>query len=346
MTATMRALTVTGPGAVELADVPLTAPGTGEIRVRTALTGVCGTDSHLIAGHSFYLEHGFQTHPFVFGHEYVGEVTAVGPDVTAVAVGDRVVGHTMVPCHRCDNCQRSRPSLCRTLREVGLRFIPGAAAEYVTVPDFAVTALPPRLSYEAAVLVEPAVAAYRACVKLELRPTDRVLVLGAGTLGLLAMLFAGLTAATVDVAAPGEAQLRFATELGATAVRHPDDVPAGAYDAVIEASGAPTAFATALDACDLGARIAVVGLPPAPSTIDQGAVVLKDLTVRGVLHGLDHYGDVVALFASGAVDPTPLIARVLTPDQAVDALLAPPADTGRRAPKTLISFAGVHGTEA
>lgn len=342
MPATMRALTVTAPGIVEITDLPIAEPGWQEIRVRTALTGVCGTDSHLIAGNSFYLEHGFQTHPFVFGHEYVGEVTAAGPGVTGVAIGDRVVGHTMVPCHRCDNCQRSRPSLCRGLKEVGLRYIPGAAAEYVTVPDFAVTPLPPQLSYEAAVLVEPSVAAYHACVRLQLRPTDRVAVIGTGTLGLMAMLFARLSTATVDVIGLNNGQLELAGSLGARAMLRPTEVLPGSYDAVIEASGAPAALQTAVDACDLGGRVAVVGLPPTPSAVQQTDLVLKNLTLMGVLHGLDHYGDVVALFAAGAVDPTPLIARVLSPEEAVQVLTGPRQGAEQRAPKTLIAFPTTH----
>jgi threonine dehydrogenase-like Zn-dependent dehydrogenase len=337
----MRALTINGPGDVRISEIPVAAPGPQQIQVRTALVGVCGTDAHLISGDSFYLEHGFQTYPFVFGHEYTGVVSAVGAGVTTVAVGDRVVGHTMVPCHRCDNCQRGAAHLCRQLAEVGLRFIQGAAAEYVTVPDFAVTRLPAGLSFEAAVLVEPGVAAYRACVRLGLRPTDRVAVIGTGTLGLLALLFARLTAARVDVIGVADSELALARELGADVTSHPADVPAGRYDAVIEASGSPDAFGIALTAADLGARIALIGLPSTASSIDQTAVTLKDLTVFGVLHGLAHYGDVVALFAAGAVDPRPLIAAVLTPEEALTSLTAAPSAERppRRAPKNLLTFA-------
>jgi 2-desacetyl-2-hydroxyethyl bacteriochlorophyllide A dehydrogenase len=338
--ATMTAVTITGPGTGEVTRIPVVEPGHGEIQVRVVLAGVCGTDTHLLTGHSFYLEHGFQTYPFVFGHEYTGVVSAVGVGVHDIAVGDRVVGHTMVPCHRCDNCQRSRPQLCRHLAEVGLRFIQGAAAEFVTVPEFAVTVLPESVSFEAAVLVEPSVAAYRAGSRMGLRAVDRVAVIGSGTLGLLALLYAKLVAGRVDVIGVSEQELAFARELGADAIWTPDTLGDQTYTAVIEASGSPRGFQTAVEIADLGARIAVVGLPPNPVQVDQTALALKDLTVHGVLHGLDCYEDVVALLASGAVDPRPLIAQVVGPDQALAVLSGQGFDPAtRRAPKTLVRFA-------
>ncbi|MBM9467831.1 zinc-dependent alcohol dehydrogenase [Nakamurella leprariae] len=339
-TSTMTAVTITGPGTGGVARVPVPEPGHGEIQVRVVLAGMCGTDTHLLSGHSFYLEHGFLRYPFVFGHEYTGVVSAIGPGVQHLSVGDRVVGHTMVPCHRCDNCQRSRPHLCRSLKEVGLRFIQGAAAEYISVPEFAVTVLPDSVSSEAAVLVEPSVSAYRAGLRLDLRAVDRVAVIGSGTLGLLALLYAKLVAGRVEVIGVAEGELALATELGADAVRHPDQLGDQRYTAVIEASGSPRGLQTAIDIADLGGRIAVVGLPPNPVAVDQTALALKDLTVHGVLHGLDCYQDVVALLAAGAVDPTPLIARIVTPDQAVAALSGQGTDPAtRRAPKTLVRFA-------
>jgi 2-desacetyl-2-hydroxyethyl bacteriochlorophyllide A dehydrogenase len=335
---TMTAVTITGPGAGAVAQVPVVEPGHGEVRIRVRYTGMCGTDTHLLTGHSFYLEHGFQTYPFVFGHEYVGTVSATGAGVEELAVGDRVVGHTMVPCHRCDTCQRSRPHLCRNLKEVGLRFIQGAAAEFVTVPEFAVSVLPEPVSFEAAVLVEPGVAAYRAGARLQLTAVDRVAVIGSGTLGLLAMLFARLVADRVEVVGLSDSELAFASELGADATWRPDQLTGERFTAVIEASGSPRGLQTAIEIADLGARIAVIGLPPNPVQVDQTALVLKDLTLHGVLHGLDCYEDVIALLASRAVDPTPLIAQIVEPAQALAALSAGFEPGTRRAPKTLIRF--------
>ncbi|WP_111768696.1 zinc-dependent alcohol dehydrogenase [Nakamurella deserti] len=338
-TAMMTAVTITGPGTGEVTQVPVVAPGHGEIQVRVTFTGVCGTDTHLLTGHSFYLENGFQEYPFVFGHEYAGTVSATGPGVSDLRVGDRVVGHTMVPCHRCDTCQRSRPHLCRNLKEVGLRFIQGAAAEFVTVPEFAVSVLPDTVGFRAAVLVEPSVAAYRAGARIDLKAVDRVAVIGTGTLGLLAMLFAKLVAGRVEMVGVSDSELDFAAGLGADATWHPDELDGERFTAVIEASGSPRGLQTAVEIADLGARVAVIGLPPNPVQVDQTALALKDLTVYGVLHGLDCYEDVIALLASGAVDPTPLIAEIIEPERALAALTTGSVPAGRQAPKSLIRFA-------
>lgn len=338
-TVTMTAVTITGPGTGAVARVPVPEPGHGEIQVRVVFAGMCGTDTHLLTGHSFYLEHGFQTYPFVFGHEYVGTVSAIGPGVHGLPVGARVVGHTMVPCHRCDSCQRSRPHLCRDLKEVGLRYIQGAAAEFVTVPEFAVSELPASVSFESAVLVEPGVAAYRAGARMNLKAVDRVAVVGSGTLGLLAMLFAKLVAGRVEMVGVSDSELAFAAGLGADATWRPEDLDDERFTAVIEASGSPRGLQTAIEIADLGARIAVIGLPPNPVQVDQTALALKDLTLYGVLHGLDCYEDVIALLAAGAVDPTPLIARIIRPDEALAALAGGFDPATRRAPKTLIRFA-------
>src|SRR5262249_15385111 len=118
----MEALQITGPDTLRQVRLPVPEPKDGEILVKTAFVGICGTDVHLLAGHSFYYDHGYLKFPFVFGHEYTGTVVA-SKGVEGFRPGDRVVGHCMVECHVCDNCRKGRRHLCRNLREVGLRYI-------------------------------------------------------------------------------------------------------------------------------------------------------------------------------------------------------------------------------
>ena len=336
----MNALLITGPAALEVSRLAVPQARPGEIVVRTAFVGICGTDVHLHAGHSFYLEHGFLSYPFVFGHEYTGTVSAIGEGVTAVAVGSRVVGHCMVPCQRCDNCQRGRRHLCRHLKEVGLRFIQGAAADYVAVPDYAVTIVPDGLSLRAAALTEPTVTAYHACERTAIGKADNVAVIGTGTLGLLSLLVARLTARTVDVIGVADSELGFALELGADRALHPDEAPRDAYDVVIEASGVGSAFELAVDIAALGGRLAMVGLPGSPSrNVSQTAIALKDLTVHGILHGLDYYGLTLDLFRQGKIDPLSIVAQVGGIEEA-GAMFGRTTADGRRQPKYLIEFAG------
>ena len=304
------------------------------------IVGICGTDIHLYGGHSFYLDHGFLSYPFIFGHEYTGVIERVGAGVTGLSTGDRIVGHCMVPCQQCDNCQAGRRHLCRNLKEVGLRSIQGAAADFVCVPAYAVTRLPDVLGMKAATLVEPTVTAYHACERARIAPSDRVAVVGSGTLGLLSLMIARLSAKSVDVIGVAPSELDLARELGATRTLQPSEILEGAYDVVIETAGVPSALSQSVRMADLGARIALVGLPGGHSVgVDQTEVALKDLSICGILHGLNYYGHVVDLFASGRVDPTRLIAEVGRPEE-VPSMYVRLGRPDRKQPKYLIEFAG------
>ena len=313
--------------------------GEGEILIKTAYVGVCGTDVHLLAGQSFYYDHGFLKYPFVFGHEYTGTVVAAR-GVSGLQEGDRVVGHCMVECHVCDNCRKGRRHLCRNLKEVGLRFIAGAAAEYVAVPAYAVTKVPDSLSLKAATLVEPTVTAYHALQRVNLKPDDTVAIIGSGALGLLTLLIAKLSAARVDVIGVEETELQFATSLGADRVLKPAEAKDNEYSVVIECSGTAASAGLAARILDLGGRCSLIGVCNQPARDFVPALVtLKDLTFHGILHGLDYYAQTVNLFASGRIDPTQLIAqvgRIGDAEAVFDKLVSP----NRAKPKYVIEFAG------
>src|SRR5262249_14824803 len=206
--AKMDAIQMVAPKKLQQARLPVPSLAEGEILVKTAYVGVCGTDIHLLQGQSFYYDHGFLKYPFVFGHEYTGYVVATR-GVKDLYEGDRIVGHCMVECHLCDNCRKGRRHLCRNLKEVGLRYIAGAAAEYVAVPAYAVTKVPDGLSLKAATLVEPTVTAYHALERVRVRSDDTVAIIGSGALGLLSLLLAKLTAARVDVIGVEATELEF-----------------------------------------------------------------------------------------------------------------------------------------
>lgn len=337
---TMDAIEITGPATMRQARLPVPAPEPGEVLIRTAYVGICGTDVHLLQGSSFYFDHGYLKYPFVFGHEYTGYVEQVNGDGGELRVGDRVVGHCMVPCHACDMCRKGRRHLCRNLKEVGLRYIQGAAAEYVTVPAYAVTKLPAELSMTAATLVEPAVTAYHAVERAGVRTDDVVAVIGTGTLGLLALLIAKLTAARVDVIGVEPSELAFAGSLGADRVLRPEEAATDSYSVVIEASGAPSSTGLAARILDLGGRCSLIGVVnTAARDFVPSLVTLKDLTFHGILHGLDYYLQTVNLFASGRIDPTRIIAQVGSPADAPH-MFSRMVGSDRTKPKYVIEFAG------
>lgn len=336
----MKALLMSGPSQLNLGEVdaPVTKPG--EIIVKTAYVGICGTDSHLYSGNSFYIEKGYIQYPFIFGHEYTGIVVAVGEGVKHPQIGARVVGHSMVPCLKCDRCQRGKRQQCRNLKEVGQRFMSGAAADYIAVPDYAVTVVPGNVSLKSATLTEPMVSAYSACARTQINMADRVAVIGSGTLGLMSLLVAKQTALTVDVIGLAESELQFALELGATHVLSPKKAQRNNYDVVIETSGTGSAMSLACDLADMGARLALFGLTSTPSkNVNQADIALKDLTVHGILHGIDCYGETLSLFARGKINPDRLVAQIAPPESAV-MLFERMNEAGQTAPKFLIQFAG------
>jgi 2-desacetyl-2-hydroxyethyl bacteriochlorophyllide A dehydrogenase len=337
---TMMAVLITGPNALNRGRLPVPTVRPGHILIETAFVGICGTDLHLLEGNSFYLEHNYLKYPFVFGHEYTGRVVAVADDVQTLRVGDRVVGHCMVPCHSCDMCRRGKRHLCRNLKEVGLRYIQGAAAEYVSVPAYAVTKVPSSLSLKAATLVEPSVTAYHAAERANIRPDDRVAVIGTGTLGLLSMLMAKLSASSVDVIGIEESELEFAKTLGADRTLRPSEAKADYYSVVLEASGAAVSTGLAARILDLGGRASLIGVVNEPAReFVPSLFTLKDLTFHGILHGLNYYEQTVELFASGRIDPLQLVDRTGTIEEA-DKLFQDMKATQRRRPKYLLEFAG------
>ncbi|HLW91930.1 MAG TPA: alcohol dehydrogenase catalytic domain-containing protein [Roseiarcus sp.] len=339
LTKEMDAVQITAPDRLRQARLPTPKIGPGEILIKTAYVGICGTDVHLWQGNSFYIEHGYLTYPFVFGHEYTGYVVAAD-GVDSLKKGDRVVGHCMVPCHVCDSCRKGRRHLCRNLKEVGLRYIQGAAADYVAVPAYAVTKIPDELDMKSATLVEPAVTAYHAIERARLRIDDTVAIIGTGTLGLLALQIAKLTAARVDMIGVEASELAFAKTLGADRILRPEAAEEGAYSVVIEASGAASSTGLAARILDLGGRCSLIGVVNQPARdLLPSLITLKDLTFHGILHGLDYYLQTVNLFASRRVEPAKIIAHVgsikETPDM-FHSMISPQ----RTKPKYVIEFAG------
>jgi 2-desacetyl-2-hydroxyethyl bacteriochlorophyllide A dehydrogenase len=336
---TMQAIQIIAPEKLLQTQLPVPTLADGQILIKTAYVGVCGTDVHLLQGKSFYYDHGYLKYPFVFGHEYTGTVVATR-GVSELKEGDRVVGHCMVECHVCDNCRKGRRHLCRNLKEVGLRYIAGAAAEYVAVPAYAVSRIPQHLPFKAATLVEPTVTAYHALERVKLSIDDSVAIIGSGALGLLTLLIAKLTASRVDVIGVEPTELEFARSLGADLALHPAEAKDNQYSVVIECSGTAASAGLAARILDLGGRCSLIGVCNQPAReFTPSLVTLKDQTFHGILHGLDYYVQTVSLFASGRVDPTCLIAEVGKASD-VKGIFEKLLSGERTRPKYLIEFAG------
>ncbi|MDG4787898.1 alcohol dehydrogenase catalytic domain-containing protein [Micromonospora sp. WMMD1102] len=327
----MRALVLTGPGTAEVREVESPVAGPGEVVVDVLRAGVCGTDAEFFSGHMAYLHSGDARYPLRIGHEWCGVVSAVGPGVPENWLGRRVTGDTMLGCGRCPRCRGGRQHLCADRYEIGIRGgWPGALAERLPVPVRALHPLPDQVDATLGALVEPGGNALRVVEAARVGPGRRLLVLGPGTIGLLVAQIAAARGAEVHLLGRDDASLDFARRLGfgyAWTARTLPEEAALTFDAVADAANDEHLPAYAVRRVEPGGRVVYVGLAERPSLLDTRELVLRDLTAVGVLSASGGLAGTVALYASGAVDPRPLVAATVGLD-GVAAVLRGDRDPG------------------
>jgi 2-desacetyl-2-hydroxyethyl bacteriochlorophyllide A dehydrogenase len=318
----MRAFVLTGPREFAVKDVPVPEAAPGEVVVSVERAGVCGTDVELFTGEMPYLHQGHSSYPLRPGHEWAGTVTVVGEAVDPAWLGRRVMGDTMLGCGECRRCRRGVQHTCAERQEVGIRGgRHGALAEALSVPARSLHALPDDMDWALGALVEPGGGALRAARATGCGDGDRALVLGPGTVGLLVAMFLRSVGADVHLLGAVPASLEFARSLGFDSCWSADDLPRSlAFDAVVDCSGAPSLPALAVELVQPGGRVVCIGLAVRPSEIDTRSLVLADTTVVGVLSASPGLDETIALYASSAVDPRPIVAGTVGLDE-VGALL-------------------------
>jgi len=317
----MRAFVLTAPfeGAVE--EVPAPRPGPGEVVVDVERVGVCGTDVEFFTGGMAYLHQGHARFPMRLGHEWAGVVAAVGAGVDPGWMGRRVMGDTMLGDGTCRRCLRGHQHVCEQRQEVGIRGgRAGALAEQVAVPASSLHALPDTVDAVLGALVEPGGNSLRAVQAADLRTGDRALVLGPGTIGLLAAMFARAAGAEVHLMGRDDPSLDLARSLGLTAAWTEETLPDLPFDAVIDASNATHLPARALDLVEPAGRVVYIGLAGSPSLIDTRRLVLADITAVGILSASPGLDATIEAYATGAIDPRPLVAATVGLDDVGDVL--------------------------
>jgi threonine dehydrogenase-like Zn-dependent dehydrogenase len=318
----MRAFVLTGPreGSVQEVPVPLAAPG--EVVVDVERVGVCGTDVEFFTGEMAYLHQGHASYPMVLGHEWAGRVAAVGEGVDDAWIGRRVMGDTMLGDQLCRRCRKGQQHVCERRQEVGIRGgRNGALAEKLAVPAWSLHELPAAVDAVLGALVEPGGNSLRAARAAGAGPGDRVLVLGPGTIGMLTAMFLRAAGAEVHLMGRSEDSLAFARSLGFEHTCTEDSLPALPFDAVVEASNAVHLPALALDVVEPAGRLVYIGISGDASTIDTRTLLLKDVTAVGILSASPGLDATISAYASGTVDPRPLVAATVGLDE-VGAVLA------------------------
>lgn len=279
----MKQASVAGPRAFELKDVDVPRPEPGQVLVRVRSVGVCGSDLHFYRGE-------FPVPPgFVLGHECAGEVEALGEGVTGYTKGDRVALELFDVCLKCVQCRSGNYHLCPSRKANGLN-IPGGLRQYMAVPSYALYKLPPEVDCELGALCEPLAVAVHGLRLVDLRFGDRVAVLGAGTIGLMAIAAAKAMGATyIAATARHPHQKAMAEALGADAVFGDDAAGAGQIsaatggaDVVVETVGGhANTLADAFTVVGLGGRISVLGAFTQPVQIHPIMFFLKEPKVVG-----------------------------------------------------------------
>lgn len=319
----MRAFVITGPGTGAVTEVPEPVAEPSLVIVEVDRVGVCGTDMEFYRGDMEYLVSGDAEFPMRIGHEWCGRVVEVGADADASWLGRSVTGDTMLGCRTCSRCLDGRQHLCEERYEIGVRHgWPGALAERLPVPASALVALPEDFDPVLGALVEPGGNALRSVRGANLRPGDSLLVIGAGTIGLLVAQIAQARGAEVHIVGRSERSMEFARSLGFTRTSTLEGLDrTHAFHAVVDASNSKSSPALAVDIVEPGGRVVMVGLSGVPSHIDTRYLAIKDLTVVGVLSASGGLEETVDLYATGAVDPRPLVAATVGLD-ATAAILA------------------------
>ncbi len=316
----MRAFVVTAPGVAGVQDVAEPSPGPAEVVVEVDRVGVCGTDVEFFVGDMEYLRTGHATYPIRLGHEWCGTVVAVGTDVDPAWLGRRTTGDTMLGCGQCRRCRSGLAHVCEDRYELGIRGgYPGALAEQMAYPARWLHPLPDEVDDVAGAMVEPAGNALRSVEAARLHPGDRVLVAGPGTIGLLVALFARARGAEVHLLGRSERTRTFAAGLGFD-VWTRATLPAGPWDAVVDASTSPELPALAVDLVEPGRNVVFVGLATTATPVDSRDLLLKDVTATGILGGSHGLDGAIAAFADGSVDPRPLVAATVGLDEVASVL--------------------------
>lgn len=271
----MRAVRIGSDHKIDVVELDAPTLKSDEVIVRPVACGICGTDLHIC-------QHGFPgtNYPVTPGHEFAGHVVAVGRDVGGIKEGDFVAVNPNVSCGHCEWCKENKPHLCNALTPIGVGR-PGAAAEQVAVPAGNAHVVKESIGHGVAALIEPLSCALHAVESAQGIKDRRVLVMGAGTMGLLiATIAKHLGAAEVTVVDPNSAKHQIALEVGASRVATPHQIRDERYEVVFEAAGAMPALRKALGLIRKTGVLVQVGVHGVDSTVDVNPFTIYEHELR------------------------------------------------------------------
>jgi len=335
----MRALVFGGAGDVRFADVPVPKIAPDEVLIRTSYAAVCGTDAHMLEG-------AFPAKPgIIMGHEASGVVAKVGDHVSHLEAGQPVVASPIVVCGRCHPCRAGRHNVCQLRKHLGIE-ADGVFAEFFKLPGYSVFAAPHGLDPKEAALVEPASVGYHAVCRAAPTPSETVVIVGDGPIGLFILQSViAFGCQRVILSGHRRRRLDLAEKLGAHRVVRPpeedlhavvmEETDGSGADLVVEAAGRPETIAESVRLARSAGRIMMVGIPSEPVPFDFVSLVRREvdlLTSDASLYATEKPHE---LIAKRILDARPLISHTFAFEEAIDAIRA---SKGQDAVKVLVAF--------
>ncbi|WP_121628998.1 2,3-butanediol dehydrogenase [Tropicibacter alexandrii] len=318
---------------IRVEDIADPTPGKGEVKVKVAWTGICGSDLHeYLAGPIFVpvdevhpLSH--DKAPITMGHEYCGTVSELGEGVTGLAVGDRVAIEPIFACGDCPACLEGKYNLCDSLGFVGLSGGHGGFATHSVVPARMVHKMPDDLSMEQGALVEPAAVALHAVRLSKIKAGDKAAVFGAGPIGLLVVESLRVAGASeIHVVEPSEVRRQKALDLGATSAIDPMATDAvasireatGGVHVAFEVTGVPQVLPQCIDATRHEGQVLIVSIWESEASFQPNTAVLKERQLQGTIAYRNVYPAVMALMTQGYFSAEQLVTKRIALDDIVD----------------------------
>jgi len=323
----MRAVIIDAPGIIRVDNVPDPTPRPDEVLVRVGACGICGTDLHIIDGDS-----PLARYPIIPGHEFAGEVVAVGSDVAQrygkenITIGSRIAVEPNLYCGHCDSCRTGHENLCLNYAALGVT-TNGAVAQYVTVPVAKAYALPDNMSFREGALIEPVSCAVHGMHILNPRSGDTFLIVGAGTMGLLLLQLAVRGGASRVAMADVNAQrLALAEQLGPTRTYSDikqalKDEPLG-FNCVIDATGVAPVIENAFMAVKRGGKLLIFGVASNEARISLSPfrIYNDEITIIGSMAVLFSFQAALDLISSGVINTEAMLTKALPLQDFLEAL--------------------------
>jgi L-iditol 2-dehydrogenase len=310
----MKAALLLKPKEIQIVDLPLPEPKDGEVRIKLSKVGICGSDVHLFVGHR-QLEK-----PTVLGHEGLGYIEKLGPNVNTLSIGQRVVIEPNIPCQNCKYCFQGNGHFCPNKRVIGITET-GCFAEYVCIPAAFSWAIPNSISDENAVCIEPAAVAVSALFKSKAKPGDSIAVIGLGAIGLIITQLATSLGYLVYVTEKISEKVKLAKKMGAIAAFGSEETIAKVWvesevQAVFECAGTAQTASLATAAAPRGSEIILIGLSEKEASFTPLKIAREGISIIPSIIYKQHtdFKRTIKLIESKKINPATIISSYCSLD--------------------------------